>query len=144
MANPVISHVLAESGNALNRVIDGFPEAAWGNNLTPKSKTAAEIIGHLTWVYAAYIALLETGKAAWDRYDPSGKSPEELVAELRETRRYAMEEANGSEMPLIHRGALEYIVMHEMYHLGQLVLIRAEAQPDWDAEAVFSGWVTQL
>lgn len=144
MANPILSHVLAASGNTLHRVLDHFPDSAWGTTLTPTSKTAQEIVGHLTSVYAAYIALLETGRVDWNRYDPAGKSPGELVAELRDIRHYAVEQANGSEMPLIHRGALEYIVMHEMYHVGQLALIRSETEPQWDAEAIFTGWVNQL
>jgi uncharacterized damage-inducible protein DinB len=144
MANPILSHVFAESGNTLNRVIDGFPDSAWDSRLTPSSKSAKVILGHLTMVYAAYIALLETGHVDWARYDPAEKSVDELIADLRETRRFAVDEANGSEMPLIHRGALEYVVMHEMYHIGQLALLRSEAQPEWNAEAIFTGWVTQL
>lgn len=111
-------------GKQLQSVFNEFPESKWDEKATPVSFSAAETAEHLAECYQAFLVHAEGNDYEWGTYQIEDKSPENLVKTMFDQRAKATAVAASSEDPKIHNFATDYILLHDAYHVGQIVTLR--------------------
>lgn len=128
-------YTLNQSGRQLEACFAGMTAEDFASRLTDDAMTPLEIAEHLAEVYQAFITLTEGGKHEWGSFKIEPKTPERILGEMRRLRVKAVDSIGDGEE--FTRSAFDYLTAHDAYHVGQLVLARLKAHPDWDDQAVY-------
>lgn len=138
MANDILQKTLAYSGYQLFGVLDGFPESAMDQKILPSAMTPRETLEHLCDVYASYIALTEGKPYKHGSFHAPDPSTPALVALLRSMREQAVQKALNATHGKPLSAGVDYIALHDAYHIGQLALMRMTADPTWDPYSIYN------
>lgn len=128
-------YTLDQSGRQVEACFDGMTAEDLASRLTDDAMTPLEIAEHLAEVYQAFITLTEGGKHEWGSFKIEPKTPERILGEMRRLREKAL--ASIGDRDELIRSGFDYLTAHDAYHVGQLVLARLKAHPDWDDQAVY-------
>lgn len=103
-----------------------------GGMMTPK-----ETVAHLAECYIAAKKETQGEKHEWGTYKPSNDSWDNLLDELGQTRKEAVDAilASGDDKAL--HAATEYVIGHDHYHIGQLCAMRMAMDPTWDSYSIY-------
>lgn len=112
---------------------DGFADV----RITPEAMTPAQMIGHLNECYIAVEKEAKGERHEWGTYDAGGKSLAELVAEWEARHAEVTAKAEGGVSLEVAKAILSFVILHNAYHVGQLVLARLQVQPDWNVYAIY-------
>jgi uncharacterized damage-inducible protein DinB len=138
MANNVMQKVLEYSGHQLFGVLKGFPENAMDVRPTPQAMTPRETLEHLCDVYASYVALADGKPYEYGSFRAPDRSTPALIDLVRSMREQAVQKAlSATENKPVSAG-VDYIALHDAYHVGQLALARMSAEPDWDPYSIYN------
>lgn len=96
-----------------------------------------DILEHLAEAYTALIASCKGEKHAWGSFVIPDKSSANLVKVFTLIRNEAVETALAHEDEATLKHVYDYIIGHDNYHVGQLVLSRLQAEPDWNSNAIY-------
>ncbi len=138
MADDTLRMALEYSGYQLFGVIEGFPETAMDVSLTPSGMTPRQTLEHLCDVYASYIALAEGTPYEYGSFRAPDTSTPALVALVKSMRDQAVQKALGASEGKPLSAGIDYIALHDAYHVGQLALMRMSADPTWDPYSIYN------
>jgi hypothetical protein len=130
---------LDTTAKQIEAVFLALPENLWDQRLNDQSMSPSETMAHLTECCLAMQTTLAGGEHEWGSYTAKSSDPEVLMNNWRIERdkaRKAMESA-GEEHEACH-AAIEYLALHDAYHVGQLCAFRLSHNPDWDAYSIYS------
>ena len=99
--------------------------------------TARETLEHLCEVYQATVTESKGEKHPWGTYSIEDKSWSNLSSTMDRMRAQAVSDVTASEDDAALKSAVQFIVLHDAYHVGQLSLIRLEAEPSWDPYSIY-------
>jgi len=132
----LLTKTLDDSNFQLEQVFKDMPEAAWHDRLTDHGMTPQEVLSHLAEAYVAYGKHLQGLAHEWGTFTLEGNVQERLDA-WRKHRQEAIEAAVSSGKEGSDHAAMEYLALHEAYHLGQLCLLRLKHDPQWDPYSIY-------
>jgi hypothetical protein len=87
--------------------------------------------------YTAVIATSKGEKYEWGSFKPASDDWSGIVAETKTLREQATKIVLVEDEERLKMGA-DYIVMHDLYHVGQIATMRLNVTPDWDAYAIYA------
>ena len=103
----------------------------------PGAMPPRDILEHLSEAYTALIASCNGEKHEWGSFSISDKATENLVATFFALRDQATAALLAKDDDDSLKHGYNFIVGHDNYHVGQLVLSRLQAQPDWNHYEVY-------
>jgi hypothetical protein len=136
-ASDLLRFEIDNVGHMLTACLDGMPEAGMDTPCGPGAMTPRDLLEHLGEAYVALVASCRGDKHSWGTFRIADKSSENLKKEFFRLRAEAITAvlAKGDDASLKH--AYEFVVGHDNYHVGQLVLSRLQVQPDWNHYAIY-------
>lgn len=122
----------------LEKCLEGLTSADGEYRVAPTAFSITEIVNHLSETYTAVKTVGEGGKHEWGSYQPVSTDLPVAVAELWRLRALALDSLNALDAEKRTAIASDYIVLHDAYHVGQLVLSRLALQPEWDSFSIYN------
>lgn len=133
----IVKRAIEDQGRQLKVVIQGMPEAGQDLKITSESMTPRSIVEHLCEVYQAVLDETSGKKHDWGTFSLEDNSWGGATDALWRMRQEAAKAVDQEDEKLSQVG-IDYIVSHDAYHVGQLVLVRMQADPDWDADSIYA------
>jgi hypothetical protein len=137
MSDTLLKTTLDAAGMQVEKVLDGMPETSMDARLTAEGMTPRQILQHLTECYVAFKAEASGGSHEWGTYASADQSTVALFSDWKRLRSEAADLALGSADPKLQEKAMDFMALHDAYHVGQLCLIRLQAQPDWNIYSIY-------
>lgn len=128
---------LESSGYQIEKVFEGIPDADWERALTSDGMTPRQMLEHLCECYTAYLKHAKGEQHNWGTYKAPDNSVEGLRAEQRKLRAECKAIVEGSHDPDALTSAMDYLVLHDPYHVGQMALLRLQIDPNWNAYSIY-------
>jgi uncharacterized damage-inducible protein DinB len=135
----VLSHALDQAGLQVTKVLSGLTADEWNQRLGEGGMTPAETAEHLCEVYTAFKTMAEGGQHDWGTYKSGETTQGGTLALLKRLRDEACAIAVASENPETIKAAIDYIALHDCYHVGQVAHIRMATDPAWDPYSIYGG-----
>ena len=135
MANEILKYGLDQCLYQLEQVFAGvedFDAKPIATQMSPR-----EVLVHLCEVYQAFLTEAAGGKHSWGTYALPGEANDDLkkfTFALR-SQAVAVVEANPTEE--VEKHAMAFMVLHDPYHVGQMVQHRLAMEPDWNAYSIY-------
>lgn len=136
-SDSTLQRAMAVAGRQLDKCFEGWPEQGWDTALYPGGLSARDTVSHLAECYVAALAVARGQEHQWGSFQSSAADAEAKLAEMRELRAQATAALTG-ETPESLQAGLDYIALHDAYHVGQLCALRLSVQPDWDYYSIYS------
>jgi len=130
----LLAHMLKNAGFQIEQCYAGIDEATMDLQPASSMMTPRQILGHLTECCLACQAKNEGKEHSWGSYTPV-TGTEELLSTYRAERAKAV--AGIDETDASIDAAVDFLVAHEYYHVGQLCTARLTANPDWNAYSIY-------
>lgn len=126
------------SGFQLSKCIEGWPADCFDEKLTPDTMSLRITLIHLTEVYIAVQKQCRGEDHEWGSYSPSSSAEELVMENMHEERKKAVDAILGldDEEKAAHI-ALDYIILHDAYHVGQLCSLRLRIEPEWNMYVIY-------
>lgn len=117
--------------------VEGFPAAAAEAKLTEQGMTAREMALHMAECRAAIVAGVEGRDHEWGSFQPAeGETAEAGLKRLHDEAKAAAAAAVDAEAAA--KMVMDFGTMHDAYHVGQIVLLRLQHEPEWDSYAIYA------
>jgi uncharacterized damage-inducible protein DinB len=129
---------MASSGRQLEQVLAGLKEEHADVKVGSIAMSARETVAHLTDCYLCSVDAAEGKEPKFGSYSGAGKSWTELQKELDESRAAAVDKILALPEDKIGDFSLNYVILHDAYHVGQLALVRIQTDPNWDAYSIYA------
>lgn len=137
-ASAVVLAQLEEVGGQLERCVEGLSAQNWSYSVNPHAMTAAQMFRHLSECCVAFQKSLSGDEHQWGSYTVDSDDPEEIMKIWKEERKKAVDGlAAADATPEMLMNASHYLVMHDAYHVGQLVTLRLTINPQWDSYSIY-------
>lgn len=137
-----IQELLKEQANfmeyQLNAVFKDIPEEK-GDVTVAGQFSPRQTLQHLCECYVAYLAYTEGKEHEWGTYQPADTSLDALRAEMKRLRDQMHEKAYSSNNDDFVLKALDFGVVHDSYHVGQMVTWRLNVTPDFSPYSIYPG-----
>src|SRR5690349_7243770 len=124
--NELLKYQLDQVGKQIDACLAGMSETAYATKCASNGMSPAEIRAHLGEKYE------------WGSFAIHDKSRSNVEKVYRDLRGSAIAAALSSDTDESQKSASEYLVGHDNYHVGQLVLARLLIEPDWDSYAIYA------
>ena len=126
-----------DAGKQFRNAVAGITPTGWNTKANDQGMTVAEMVGHCCECYVAFEKDLRGEAHEWGTFMTDMSSPETTMALWNELRDKAVNAAlvDGSDKAV--RAALGYGALHDAYHVGQIVLARLSAEPDWNSYSIY-------
>lgn len=135
-ANELVIAQLADTHLQVTMVYEGLPESGWTQCSNPQAFTPRQTLAHLTECCQAMLSD-DPNKYEWGSFDDSGFNNDELMAKFNELRSKCVEKASNSTDDQVLSNAVNFLALHEAYHVGQLVTLRLSLDPDWNSYSIY-------
>lgn len=132
-----LRYALDASGKQLSTVFDGFPEALMDERLHEGTMSPRETLVHLCECYHAYALQAKGQKHSWGTYSEPDQSSEYLRLRCMELRNACIESGLAHESEEIRLECMDYVALHDSYHIGQIASLRIARQPDWNPYSLY-------
>lgn len=99
--------------------------------------SARQTLEHLCEVYTAFMTMANGGQHEWGTYQSGIADYQALHDHLFALRDQAVQYVKGTNDEKLYALACEFIVLHDGYHVGQLVGARIHLQPDFDPYCIY-------
>ena len=133
----LLQYELDKVGKQIDRCLDGLTEAGYDTKCAVKGMTPREMLVHLAEVYEAFMASMRGETYEWGSYKLEDTSTQNVRRVFSKGRSKAVEIALASLEDKVIKGTYDYLVGHDNYHVGQLVLSRMQVDAEWDPEAIY-------
>jgi hypothetical protein len=128
---------MASAGRQLEQVLAGMKEEHVDVKIAAVAMSARETLEHLIDCYVNAPTAVEGGEPQWGSYVIADKSWSNLRTLLSDLRGKAVDKILTAPEEKVGDLAMNYVVMHDAYHVGQLALIRLQTDPSWDAYSIY-------
>lgn len=135
---PLLRHQLDQLGHQMRVVFHGLDQAGWNHRSYSLALTPHETAIHLADCYCAFMTALEGGDYAWESFRPEGDSPESALQALWQKRDEAIAKIDWASQRAL-KLATDFIVLHDAYHVGQMVSNRRSSDESFDYSKLYSG-----
>jgi len=134
-AEEMLQSQIDDAGFQVRKTLEGFLEPAIDDKPFPGIMSVREQIAHLCEAYTAAKAHAVGESYSWGTLKVDVKTLPELKALFEKLRAEAIEAAWAAPdgMSLLN----DYILAHDYYHVGQLVLLRLYVDPDWNVYSIY-------
>lgn len=127
---------LEHVGHMLDVVFTGLDPDLLDRKALPRAMSMRETAVHLAECYQCAIVVAGGGKHEWGSYLPSTLEWPALLHEMQRLRAKAVAAClDGTDEGL--ERAYDYVIAHDNYHVGQLCLIRIDADGGWDSYSIY-------
>jgi hypothetical protein len=129
---------LASAGETqLRGAYQGLSPALYDDRLVDGLMSPKEIAGHLYECCIAAQALARGEEHKWGSVPAPEGTGDQVVAAMFQERERAVAACRGitDEERLAH--ALQFLTLHDAYHVGQIAALRLVRTPDWDAYSIY-------
>lgn len=133
----LLQYVLDHAGAQVDKVFEGISETAWTQKSCEQAMTPAQTAEHLCEVYTAFKKMAAGEDHEWGNYSSGIATQDGILEHMKKLREEACAIAVSSDDKA--KGAYDYIVMHDCYHVGQMALNRMAADPTWDPYSIYGG-----
>lgn len=137
MSTVDLSHTLNTVGKQLKGVTDGLSEELMDAKLHDGAMSPRETLEHLTECYVAYLAHTKGEEHSWGTFAVPDNATDVLKTACFSKREEAVAAAISSQDDGIRNAAMDYIALHDAYHVGQIASLRVAKEPDWNAYAIY-------
>ncbi|MBI5705834.1 MAG: hypothetical protein HZC36_02470 [Armatimonadetes bacterium] len=137
MTTDPLRYSLDTSGTQLTKVYEGLSEDLMDAHLDPSAMSPREILEHLCECYVAYSAYAQGEKHDWGSYAAEDKGTGPLMSKCLELRASAIEKGLASESEGIRNASMDFIALHDCYHVGQVASLRIAKEPDWNSHSLY-------
>lgn len=130
------SALMNTAAGQVEGALKDWPADQWDARLNEHTMSAREQVIHLTECCLAFQKSLTGEEHSWGTYAPEDTSVDSILAAWREERAKcaaAIPTANDEQL----KHAFDYIVLHDAYHVGQLVSLHLTLVPDWNSYAIY-------
>lgn len=135
-ARELIEKQLDESGYQFNACLQGLTEEAFGAKPIAVMMSLKEIVEHCMEACQAVITGVEGGKHSWGTFQAPALPPSQMVEHFNTLRGQAIE-AGLSKFDEDAHWLNDYLVLHEVYHVGQMVAIRLALDENWNSYSIY-------
>ncbi|MBI1757509.1 MAG: hypothetical protein HY248_00540 [Fimbriimonas ginsengisoli] len=135
-ATELVRYGLDNVGHHLSMTFEGIDERGMDARVAPVGKTAREIVAHLCECYRAALDVCRTGKHEWGSFRIEETSWPKLISLWTQMREEAVAECLAGDEGRL-KVAVDYVMLHDEYHVGQMCLIRLQADPNWDSDSIY-------
>jgi|SRR5579862_9266229 len=135
-ANQLLDYQISQSGRQVEACLSGMTSEAFEsktNGMSPQ-----EILIHLSEAYQAFLTVAKGEKHNWGSFVVADRSMSAVLDIFRNLRQEAAELAASTGEEAVIKEGYDYVVAHDNYHVGQLVLSRLQSEPGWDAYSIYS------
>jgi uncharacterized damage-inducible protein DinB len=125
-------------GRQLSACLHGLDPAHREHHAVVCAMSPLQILEHLCEVYTAYMKIARGEKHDWGTYRLADRSWDHVMSTFSALRKQARDTAalaGDDEKKL--KEVSEYLILHDAYHVGQLVTSRLSAEPGWDMYAIY-------
>lgn len=136
-ASELLDHALKASGFQAAKVFEAMPESLYDAKLGPEAMSPRETLAHLTECYHAVLAALDDKPYEWGSYVPPSTAWPDMVAVFTACRAQAASACLASANPAAPKVAMDYMVQHDCYHVGQIAQLRIHQEPGWNAYSIY-------
>lgn len=128
-------HAMESTARQLEACWAGLSNEDWERSPVATLRAPREVVEHLCDAYRGGVAALNGESYDWGSYSlPEGADP---VTIWREERAKATNAILAGDPEKATHIAMEYVALHEAYHVGQLCAVRLALDPDWDAYSIY-------
>lgn len=122
----------------LLKSFEGLPESLANHRLTDEAMTPLETLEHICHVYAAFGTVVIGGTWDWSGgWSTDLKTVPELLSKVQEMHQKALVDLESNAGDHAYEMALDYIILHHGYHVGQICLLRLSCEPGWDPYSIY-------
>jgi uncharacterized damage-inducible protein DinB len=134
----IVATSVENAGKTLSKVLQGFPAEAVTQRAHSSMFSTHEAMSHLTECYVAFESHIKGEEHQWGSFTSSTTQFDEAVEELFQTRSRVVQLLNEESDEAALTSALDYLVSHDWYHIGQLATNRQAFEPYWNSYALYS------
>lgn len=127
------------SADMFDRSIAGLSPAEFDQRVNEHTMSAREMVAHLTECCLAVQEGLAGQAHQWGSYSAGDRTPEELLAELAAERQKAWDQLAAAEGDKPLEMGMDYLALHDAYHVGQMVTLRLTLDPSWNSYSIYAG-----
>lgn len=131
----LIRHQTDTSLKQLKACLKDLPNEAGSIKLTDQGMTIEDIIQHLGDCYTAI--LQGTDGYDWGSFQSAKGELAEKSEEILGLRAKALDKLFADPDQIDYPKVTDFIVLHDAYHVGQLVLCRLIAEPGWNHYSIY-------
>lgn len=127
---------LDDSGKQVAKILGGLPANLRDAKVTPQAMSPREIVNHLAECYTALKKHAAGQEHEWGTFQLGLADFDAAYAAMMALRAEVTELALSSEDAA--QASIDYVVLHDAYHVGQIALLRLEQEPGWDPYSLYS------
>lgn len=131
----LIKSQIEAAGFQLAQTLAGVSEDQVDFKPIPNLMSMREQVEHLCECYQAVKTHAQGGKHEWGKYSTGATSWTGLLETFRTSREEAVEMALASDDAVSVLS--EYVVAHDNYHVGQLVVVRTSFDAEWNSYSIY-------
>jgi len=135
-AKELLAYSIDNVGFQLEKVFVGLPASVQSSRACPSGMCPPEMIEHLCEAYQAVLINASGGTYEWGTFVIIDKSWDNLVATFKLMRQQARNAVIGGDEKLLKAG-VDYIVLHDAYHVGQMASILIDSDLGWDPYSIY-------
>lgn len=136
-AKELISFQMEESAKQVDKVLADLNGDLWIARLSETSMSPSQIVDHLTECYVAVQKSVIGKEHEWGSYVSPTTVQSEQLETMRKERAKAREAILASNEDQSYKDASGYFILHDAYHVGQLVALRIEKDKDWNPYSIY-------
>lgn len=137
-AQELLEAQLKDIFGQVSAVYKDISESSMDHKSCPSAMTPREMLEHLCECCVAVSTHASGEKYSWGSYSAPDKTTKGLWNEYAGLRAKAVQDALGLGTDEGLNLASNYLVLHEPYHVGQVVTSRLESEPTWDADSMYA------
>lgn len=135
-ATALVQYLTDGAGNQLLQALANLTEAQWDAKI-PGAMSPREVVVHCSECYTAGLAGLQGESHDWGSYAAIGGDSGALLAEMKRLRSAVVSGVLEAGTDEALKLAVDYVAVHDAYHVGQLVTLRSTLDPTWNAYSIY-------
>ncbi|MBS1705095.1 MAG: hypothetical protein JST40_04420 [Armatimonadetes bacterium] len=136
-ARGLLESALKQSGFQVEKVFEGLSSEQWSMRPVAAMMTPAEQALHLAECYVAFCTEAQGGKHDWGGYVQPEAWASDPMGAISSERPKAVALALASESEDVQKLAMDFLTMHECYHVGQMCTIRLTLDETWSPYSIY-------
>ena len=131
-------HSLDSAAKQVHAVFTGINGDLWNHQVVPEAMSPIQTATHLAHCYTAFLA--EAAGEHWDWSKPfelGTSEPGEALNKMNSLRNEAIDVLKSTSDEAVITKAVDFLLMHDCYHVGQMAIFRMNTDPSWDPYSLY-------
>ncbi len=128
---------IEEAGYQLEKVLEGADESTLDLKVTAEAMSPREMVEHLCECYTATLKTAAGEAHEWGTYSAPDMTTGPLMEEFKSLRASAAAAVLALDDDKAAELGSAFVVGHDFYHVGQLVLARLKADANWNSYSIY-------